>query len=222
MAKDKFDRDMERFQKNVEFVRQKIGPKSTIMAGNRVLRAATTIAVRNVVKDMSSRGYSEVKQKHIRARMKVRNMSLQRPFGRITAYVQDMPAIHLSLNRQGVARGKKFYRESVHFNPKKPGKNSNIGGSYSKVGGVKVGGRFFPNAFVNIIRKNQTVHVLRRKQKATWAGKTRLPIDVVKYPLRNAFAVHFEQALKDSIDQNFQKEFDLAYRLQQSKLLASR
>jgi hypothetical protein len=218
---EKFNDDLLKFQKDVQFIRSKIGPKATIMAGNRVLRAATTIAVRNVVKELSGKGYPEVKQKHVRARMKVRNMSLQRPFGRMTAYVQDMPAIHLSLGKHGVAKGKKLYRESVKYNAKKPGKNTAIGGSYSKVGGVKVGGRFFPNAFVNVIRKNQTVHILRRKQKATWSGKTRLPIDVIKYPMRNAFAVHFERALLDSIDQNYQKEFDLAYRLEQGRLLGT-
>lgn len=215
----KFNADMAKFQGRMDRLREFAGPRATTIAGNRVVRAAVTIATRATIADLHSNGVTEVKQKHIRNRMRVRNMSVKKPKAYLNAYVQDMPAIHLGLNRQGIAKGKKFYRESISFNARKPGKNSKVGGSYSKIGGVKVGGKFFPNAFINVIRKNQTVHILRRKQKATWAGRVRLPIDVIKYPLRQAFAKHFAPSLQKSIDANYQKEFDRAMTLELAKLL---
>ena len=224
-AKD-FAKDLKRFDKDMTTIREHVGPAATVMAGNRVLRSALTLTVKAVHKEQPP----EIKQFHIRNRIRVRNMSVGRPIGYMHAYVRDMPAIRLGY-KKGSSRieGMKVYRKHAKRGPSGKYRMRAKGGARSQLGGVKVGTKFIPNGFVNIATKSKfgskgpTVQIFRRHQKETWASPgVRAPFSVVKYPLRKTFDKHFKASLQKSIKDNYDKEFDAAYKTGMAKLLVKK
>jgi hypothetical protein len=69
-----------------------------------------------------------------------------------------------------------------------------------------------PDAFVNKIRRNRQIHVMRRKQRATWDGKTRLPVEVLKMHLQSSFDRHFKRSFVQVARADYNKEFNAAFK----------
>ena len=69
-----------------------------------------------------------------------------------------------------------------------------------------------PDAFVNKIRRNKQLHVMRRKQRATWDGKTRLPVEVLKMHLQSSFDRYFKRAFVVVVRADYNKEFNAAFK----------
>lgn len=190
------DADIAKLVKSFEGMRKELAPQVMSRSINRILSKAKTQAVSKSAKEL------KVRVKDIRPRVFVRRSSKKVVRGQLRGYAKPMPVISIVSGRKG------------QFVSRKAGRRR------SGLGGVKIGGLFMQNAFVNVVRRSQTVHILRRQQKATWAGSKRLPIDVVKIEIEPAFNRHFIPAVEQKLKSDYQKEFDANFNYYLARVLA--
>jgi hypothetical protein len=195
---DKWEREYAKMLQNMEAVTEKVGPKSMTMAINRMSSRARGIAARAVAKEKAIPLFM------VNRRIWARNANLKKLYSSNRAYVSDMSMINLMDNaRGGFVKGKRPHRQ--------PG---DVGPGY---GGITIRGHFMPDAFVNKIRRNQVLHVMRRKQRATWTkGKDgsakRLPVEVLKMHLQSSFDRYFARAFVVVVRADYNKEFNSAFK----------
>lgn len=124
----------------------------------------------------------------------------------LRAYSKPIPVARGLEGRKGAA---------LHRSPQvdKHGKPKRVRtGSSSGLGGLRIGRKFYPNAFVNVIRRNQVIHVMRRRQKATWIGtgpnRKRAPVDVLKTPIDSAIEQQFRPTVERILVRDYAKDFE--------------
>lgn len=140
---DSLDRDIQKLARKLSDISKNAVPKADFAA----LRKVTAQTKSRVVKDVA--GEVKIPQKHIRKRVYTK-VKVARDYrrARITAYRRDIPVISLGLVQTSVNR-----RTGI--------KN------------LKVGGRMYPGAFINQIRKTGQWQVMQRK------GAKRYPLEVL-------------------------------------------
>lgn len=190
---DKWERDYAKMVENIETVNEKIGPKCMVQAINKMATTARGKAAKTVSKEKGIPLFV------IRRRMFARNANLKRILSLNRAYIKPVPLIAIGEN----ARTRQ-QKGSFKFRQK-----GDVGPGY---GGTKVRKHYAADAFVNVIRKNQRVHVMRRLQRATWDGKKRLPVEVLKIPLQASFDRHFKKTFVEVVNSRYDIEFHAAWK----------
>ena len=220
---EQLEKQLDTIAKNIETVRKRVGPQATVKAANRILTTAVGVTTKRVHSEI---GKPEVKQRHIRNRIRTSNMNLKHPRGQITAYIQDMPAIHLGYIKKASKPPKATAYHVQKRSAKIPGKRARARGAKGKPMGVKVGTKIFNDAYVQKTRgdKGGVYQVLDRRGKKTWKdGRSgwgypkggaprdaRNPQFVIKYSFKKAFEKHFIPSVEFVIARDFSKEFDAA------------
>ena len=220
---EQLEKQHDTIAKNIETVRERVGPQATVKAANRVLASAVGVTTKRVHAEI---GKPEVKQHHIRNRIRTSNMNVKRPRGHITAYIQDMPAIHLGYVKKASKPPKATAYHVQKRSAKIPGKRAKARGAKGKPMGVKVGAKIFDNAYVAKTRgdKGGVYQVLERRGRKTWKkGRSgwgyaannaprdaRNPQFVIKYSFKKAFEKNFIPSVEFVIARDFSKEFDAA------------
>lgn len=165
-----------------EGLRKKAAPKALVRTLNEIGAKANTETAR-AVGVATGIQYKLVKRriKMRRARWSDVNEGTSTVFAILRGYVDPMPVAHL------MGKGRVVRRKG---GPTRRRKGSTPRGA---LGGMKVRGKFYLGGFVQEIRRNKSVHLLYRKQKATWIrpGK-RAPTEVYKIPLQKEFDQMFE------------------------------
>ena len=178
---ERWEYEYQKMEQNIQLVKDAVGPKSMVQAINKMARTARGKAAKKVSAEM------KIPLFLIRRRLVSRNASLKRIMSRSRAYIKPIPLIALGENaRTGNQKGTFKHRKA-----------GDVGPGY---GGTKVRKTFAADAFVNVIRRNQKVHVMRRKQRSTWAGKKRLPVEVLKVPVDAAFDRHFRKSFVEVVN----------------------
>jgi len=197
---EKWERDYQKMVANIETVKEAVGPKSMVQAINKMATKARGVAARKVSAE------KKVPLFVVRRRMFVRNASLKRILSTNRAYIRDVPLISVGENaRTGKQTGTFKHRQK-----------GDVGPGY---GGTKIRKHYAADAFVNVIRRNQVVHVMRRKQRATWDGKKRLPVEVLKIKLDASFDKHFRKSFVDVVNARYDIEFNAAFKSNIIKIL---
>jgi len=215
---DSFARDMDRINKDLEVVGEKLAPQALVMAGNVIIRKAKT----RLVGEVWSTQPPEVLQRHVAKRIFTRNMSLKHPYGRMTSYITDMPAIALS-EHKGVNKTLKGTDAKAYtFEPRRNAATKKQRREGTSAFGVKVGKKYFNRGFIQKTRadKGNSFHVFVRPGKTWGKGnsgwnhpKDGAPRDLraefvfQKYDFRTPFLQHHDKAMHDAMDRHFEKEF---------------
>jgi len=170
------------------------------------------------------------RQKDIRSLIWVRSAKKknyvpgQKQSAKMVGYANDIPAMRLVTTKVRGGGGAKrakggFTKTATHGKTgrklKKPTQ-----------GGVKLGSTVLPDAFVNIARYNNQVHVMRRTTVKTWKpGRTgwaawkrgegaprqdRMPIGVVRYDIQTPMERNMPAVVARTVDKNAQTSFDRA------------
>lgn len=190
---EKWERDYSKMVSNIEAVKVAVGPKCMVQAINRMARTARGKAAKTVAAE------KKIPLFVVRRRMFARNANLKRILSINRAYIKPVPLIAVGENaRTGQQKGSFKFRQE-----------GEVGPGY---GGTNVRKHYAADAFVNVIRKNQKVHVMRRMQRATWEGKKRLPVEVLKIPLQGSFDKHFRRTFVEVVRARYDIEFNAAFK----------
>lgn len=140
---------------------------------------------------------------HVRGALR-RHKETKKPYALILGYANDIPAIRMATvkkQKTGSFEAKGSYSHyATHGKPRKGSKPGAKGRKLKKarLGGIKIGSTLLPDAFINVARYNNQVHVMRRMTKKTWKpGHTgwgyardkgpaegRAPFGVVRYDVK--------------------------------------
>jgi hypothetical protein len=196
------DKQLDQVAKEMRAIAAKAAPKAMTSALNKVAGKAKTATVSAVAKEVG------VRVKDVKPRVHLRKARWEdvNTYGSLrsilSAYVKPITAVSLLSGRKG---GAGFFKRTKQTTKSGKAKKVNVGGS-SKLGGMKVGKIFFPNAYIALVSPNQKVHILHRKQKATWASPgVRAPVDVARVPLQGAFDRHFYPIAKGLMKSDFDR-----------------
>jgi hypothetical protein len=221
---DKTFKDIDSLIKDFEYVEKRVGPAAVAAALNHTMNSAR-VAVTKHVRDESRlmyrrggkdffigpKGDGAVKLKHVRNRLKVRKAAAKKPEVRLKAYISDMAAIRVAEGNPAAV--KKIYVASATQATKK---------RKAKIGGLRVGRRQYPGAFLNKVDSNKTYQFMMRLQPKTWQkghsgwadwrkgdknrNRYREPYTVLKYSMREAF-----QDTQQIVDKVFAEKFKQNY-----------
>lgn len=230
-----FNRDVDRWQRDMKVVSEKLAPGVQVQAANKVLASARTV----LTKHMVGATPNEVKAKHIRPRITLWRASLKKhkiPVAEMSAYITDMPAISLGTVKGGASTKGEIIRGNRDSKGEQRGgvgrtKSGRKRRNAPKHGGVKVGGKTFEGAFLQ--KANGKWHIFRRRQFRTWEEgswgwpkpdnpRKRAKFDLLKYKLRKPFRRYVSKSMQESYDKNFQKYYDAAYTNALAKLQVGR
>lgn len=211
---EKWEKDYAEMVKNIESVKKIVGPRSMLMAINRLASTARGTSAKKVASER------QVPLFLVRRRMYARNANMRTLTSINKAYIKDIPFIALGENaRSGEQKGAFTYRSDGDIGPGFGGVK--IKNPIKLVDGKrKTSYRKVADGFVNVIRKNQKVHVMRRMQRATWSGGKRLPVEVLKLKVDSSFQRHFRPTFIAIVNKNYEKEFHAAFRKNLAKRLA--
>jgi Prophage minor tail protein Z (GPZ) len=191
------NRDFSRLYSTLDSLEKNIVSKSSARAINRV----SDISKSRTTKEIAAK--LNVKQKLVRRRLYIKRANSRKLQSLITFYVNDIPVISL---------GEKSARGSNNIITGKV-LSKRTGRRRSQLPGVKIGGRFFHNAFINTVRSSGKPHILRRK------GKPRTPIEVVTLPLRKASAGVLIRNVNKAVEQHLSNEFEKDFNHRLNKAL---
>ena len=109
---DKWERDYAKMEKNIEAVKEKVGPKSMTMAINRMSTRARGIAARAVAKEKGIPLFL------VKRRIWARNANLKKLYSSNRAYVKDLSMISLmDKARGGFVKGQRPHRQPGDVGP---------------------------------------------------------------------------------------------------------
>ncbi|GAA4652390.1 phage tail protein [Kistimonas scapharcae] len=180
MSQPALNRDVRKLARKLSDISKRAVTKSDYAA---LRKTAGQIKTR-VVKDVA--GEAKIPQKHIRKRIYTKvKISRDQRIGRITGYRRNIPAI--SLGTVSTARTRK-----------------------GQVRGIKAGGRTYPDAFVNKIRKTGQWQIMRRK------GAKRYPVEVIVVKIAPFVDRYLPRRAAEIMRQKYPAllEHELKYRLQ--------
>jgi hypothetical protein len=184
-AQRQLDKDLAKTYKIMDAMSDIAAPKALTSTLNKVGAKVKTRTTSKVAKSVRAR----VKDVKPRVRMRRARWDDLKTYGSlkniIHGYAKPLPAIRLAIGRSSKLQ------YATKNRPK---------------GGIKLAGHFFPNAFIQLIHSNNKVHMLVRKQKATWKSPgVRAPTDVVKIPLQPAMEQHLPDAAKHFMKRDFDR-----------------
>jgi hypothetical protein len=218
-----------KLESDMEFVERVAGKQAVVAALNKMRITVRSRTVKKIYAQtqylpmVDSKGRkitdkkvkSGLKQHHIRERIRTSRATRYKPYSDATVFVRPIPLIALHKKvpkKQG--GGVKTEGQIVRRKSSK---------TRSTRGGVKIGGRMFPNMFVQFVRKNQMLHIFQRKQRATWkegtygwgrapgtTGKDRMPYDVPKMNLQPIAAKYFPPEVSAVVKERAQIEYTRA------------
>jgi hypothetical protein len=140
-------------------------------------------------------------------------------------YANDIPAIRLVTTKVRGGGGATRAKGGISHTATR---SSKTGRKLKKptVGGIKLGGTVLPDAFINVARYNEQVHIMRRTTEKTWKkGRTgwayskrkekaprqdRMPIGVVRYDIKTPMSKKMAPVVARTVDQEAQKSYDRA------------
>jgi hypothetical protein len=220
-----------RLESDLEYFERVAGPKARVRALNRLRVTMKARVARELwqnlrylpLVDSKGRKIREknirtgVKLKHIRDRIFTSQANKRRPFTRLIVYTTPIPAIRLTSSSKGGTTTTKG-----QFMKRKGGRRA--AGRSSKLGGLSIGGVIMPNAFIQFSKRNQTFHVFRRNQRATWLpGKSgwdvkpgsnqfglRHSYDTVKFDIHEAANKHTAAAVEKVVQERAALEYNRA------------
>ena len=235
-------RDLKKLDKNFAYIEKRLGPQVTARSLNRVTKTAQGRVARYVrdntqlmmrkrgqTRYIGPKGDKAVKLMHVNKRLFVGRATLRRLHSRLKGYAQNMPAIRVGDNRVGGKRLVVMGRATVSK-------------KRSTLGGLRIGRRQYPNAFLNLVTGNKgggggKYHMLMRYQKKTWIkghsgwkdwrrgsstrNRWRTEYTVLQYDLNTPFQ-KTNDVVQMVFDERFEKEFNQNFAYYAGRSLATR
>jgi len=147
---DKLSKQIKRRAKKLNAIAKKEVPRAAAKALNDTIKIVRTKVVRGVAKR------TKIQSKHIRKKVFISRATARKQISKLYAYAQPVSAVSLM-------------RSATLLKNVRRGTNRR---------GVRVAGRQFNRAFINVHRASGRFQVYRRE------GLSRLPLEVVKIPLQ--------------------------------------
>lgn len=139
-------------------------------------------------------------------------------------YANDIPAIRLATRKIRGGGGDTLAKGGITHTST----HGSTGRKRRKptVGGIKIGSTVLPDAFINIARYNNQVHIMRRTTEKTWrpgrsgwkayrqgkraARQDRMPIGVVRYDIKTPMSKKMGPVVQFTVAVNAQDSYDRA------------
>ncbi|VUD48442.1 hypothetical protein TDB9533_01234 [Thalassocella blandensis] len=181
------ERQIKRYQKKLNKIAGVETPRATASALNKTARSVIPKVVRYVSQE------TKVPQKFIRKKTFVSRATSRKQRAKIYGYAQAIPVVSLLKTKQllkGARRG-------------------------TNKRGVRVAGRQYDGAFINVLRKSGRFQVLKR------LGKGRYPLEVIKIPIEKEYerALEFfsRQKMRDDFPLLLKRDLQYRYRKYRAK-----
>ena len=164
-----YNKDTAALVKNFKYIEERIGPQATAKSLSIVATTSKGVLARQVRDEarlmyiykkqqtyIGQPGDPAVKMKHVSKRVFVQRASVKKLRAKVKGYTKNMPAIRIAERNPKVV--KRFYVTGATHTKKKG----------HKIGGLRVGRRTYPGAFLNRASPNNTFQFFIRLQRRTW------------------------------------------------------
>ena len=180
---------------NLSSISNRMIPKASAMAINRVATRAIGRSVKAVAKDVG------IKQKVVRNRVSVTKRATEKePFFKAKVRQYGVSARHFPSAVRQVKQNARRYKSALNRQSKRKRPSKNPIGKFST---IRVNGYIDHNVFMQKL-PNGFVHIVQRM------GDERLPINVIRYPIKDKVEENFTKISTEVVQSDMRKELSYA------------